>query len=211
MLRSLTAHEELELLASCREGDERAWRRLYELAVDDVRLFLRRHNGQAADLDDLCQQVFVEVFSSIERFRNDSRLSTWLYRLSAHVSSRAWRSQSRHRRKLSALAESREGAVYDGLSPANICEARRITDAVDTTVAALTPAHRMVWLLSTIEGLPPHEIATIVDMRVGAVRSRLRDARRLVLEGLARRGVGPGLGLATPEHLKWTSPEEEVS
>ena len=79
---------ERKLVARCARGDERAWEELYAANAPIVTRFLTRMLGPASYVDDLVQQVFVEVFSGIRRFRGEARVSTWLYGIARNV---AWR------------------------------------------------------------------------------------------------------------------------
>ncbi|MFT7580912.1 MAG: RNA polymerase sigma-70 factor (ECF subfamily) [Myxococcota bacterium] len=194
MVPSVTPAQQTRLVTRCREGDESAWARVYQLWSPVVSAYLRRQNGPQADLEDLLQQVFVELFAGIDRFRGDSELSTWLYRIAARVSAKAWRKQKRHRRRISALTESLTARPTESLRPDDALAARQTLALVDAVVASLKPIHRDVWLLSAAEGLTLSEIAEVLEVRVGTVRSRLTKARRLVAAGLARRGLGVARG-----------------
>ncbi|MCB9735132.1 MAG: sigma-70 family RNA polymerase sigma factor [Deltaproteobacteria bacterium] len=169
--------DDARLVARCRAGDERAWAEVYAAASPTVAAFVRRLNGPDADVDDLVQQVFVELFTSIGRFRGDARLSTWLYRIAAHMSARAARTRARHRRRLSAWAAAL--SVGPGAhEPGGRIGARESLLVVDRALADMKPIHRTVWVMSEVEGLSIDEMAAALKTRAGTVRSRLLTARR---------------------------------
>lgn len=176
---------EREQLERCRAGDEAAWADLYYANAPMVARFLQRMLGPCDDLDDLIQQVFVELFSSLHRFRGDARLSTWVYRISAHVASKRLRSARRHRRRLEAFA--RDGLRTVGFSPTTSSERveassqlRRVARVVD----CMDDRHRAVWVMRELEGLSTEEVALALDLRPGTVRSRLFKARKAVVVAL---------------------------
>src|SRR5688572_495395 len=72
-----------ELLSRCIGGDEAAWNRLYAAHQDAARGFLHRLGVRGAQLDDACQEVFLEAFRYLPEFRRECSFRTWLYRLCA--------------------------------------------------------------------------------------------------------------------------------
>lgn len=176
------------LIRRCQEGDEAAWAELYVQEGPRVARFLRRLLGPSRDTDDAVQQVFVELFTSLPRFRGDARLSTWLYRIACHVAGKKLRGERRRRRRLAALldwlgVESGDAPTAPG--PEDCVAAReelgRLADAVD----ALPVGLRLVWVLRMVEGLSSEEVAAALGLPVGTVRSRLHHARRRVDAALA--------------------------
>jgi len=178
---------EAALVARCKDGDDRAWAEVYRTQAPTVAAFLRRLNGPHADVDELLQQVFVELFASIRRFRGDARLSTWLYRIAANVSAKAERAGGRHRRRLFAWASALATAPLSEPDPSARVAARSELERVEAALGKLKHIHRTVWVLSEIEGLSLDEMAEAVGAKVGTVRSRLTKARRLVSAELQRR------------------------
>lgn len=186
MTRDWDPTVEATLVARCQDGDDRAWAEVYRAQGPSVAAFLRRLNGPRADVDELVQQVFVELFGSIGRFRGDARLSTWLYRIAARVSAKAERTSGRHRRRLFAWANALAAGPLATPDASAQVAARSELERVDATLAGLKHIHRAVWIMSEIEGLSIDEMAAALGVGAGTVRSRLTKARRLVSVGLAR-------------------------
>ncbi len=176
---------EREQLERCRAGDEAAWADLYYANAPTVARFLQRMLGPCDDLDDLIQQVFVELFSSLDRFRGDAKLSTWLYRISAHVVSKRLRSARRHRRRLEAFARDGLHAIDPAQNtPRRRVEARSQLRIVAAVVDCMDTRHRTVWVMRELEGLSTEDVAEALELRAGTVRSRLFKARKAVVAAL---------------------------
>lgn len=167
------------IIARCQAGDRAAFRELYERFRTDVARVVFRMVGPKAELEDLIQEVFLQVYRSMADFRGDARFTTWLHRLTVNV-------VLMHRR----AARSRP-ALTDEVSP-NLEAAsphpeedairRQRVQAFYAVLDKLSEKKRTVFILHEIEGLPPSEIAAIVDAPVLTVRTRLFYARRDMIQ-----------------------------
>ena len=176
------------LLAQCACGDECAWRELYRAHSRRVARFVAAVVGPRQDVDDLVQQVFVEVLAAARTFRGEARFSTWLFGIASHVASRHVRGEVRWRlRREAAAADADDGAWPD---PARGLEAREALAVVESAVRGLDVAHRIVWVMREVEGLPGEEVAVALGVPEGTVRSRLFHARRAVTGALEAAGFG---------------------
>lgn len=188
---------ERSLLEHCRQGDERAWGDLYRQYAPRMARFLRGTMGRD-DVDDLVQRVFLEFLSSIGRFRGESSLATWLYRIATHVARKEMRTRGRHRRKVDAYAE--HVSDLPAAAPDGRVQARRRLNLVAEAVAALEPKFREVWVLREIEGLSVEECAEALGIRQGTVRTRHHRARERIIGTLKRaEREGPLRGLSVDE------------
>src|SRR5215813_6022412 len=117
-MAGVTLRERL-LLRRLRDRDERAFREMVEAYQDRVFNLLFRMIGAREEAEDLAQEVFVTVFKSIDQFRGESKLSTWLYRVAAnHCKNRIKYLARRHDRSTSELDEAAERtAVAQGGAP----------------------------------------------------------------------------------------------
>jgi RNA polymerase sigma-70 factor (ECF subfamily) len=167
-----------ELLERCRAGERAALGEFYRLYRNDVVRTLSRVLGPGrGDLEDVLQDVFIEAFRSLGRFRGDAKLSTWLYRVCVNLALQRLRKRKR-------LAEV---PIIDGAqlpesgtdeTPEKGLENRRRLDAVYRILDRLSPKKRMVFVLHEIEGHEPKEIAQLVGAPVLTVRTRLHYARK---------------------------------
>lgn len=173
------------LLRLAQRGDEHAKNELFKRHRHEVARIVMRALGPDADLEDVVQDAFIQIFRSIDGFRGDSKFSTWLYRLVTNVT----RMHLRKRRARPAIA--------DGISPER---AARPDAAGSPELAAertwrirrlylhldrLSDKKRTVIVLHDFEGVTPVEIAAIVEAPVLTVRTRLFYARRELYAALA--------------------------
>ena len=181
------------LLARCKHGERAALGEFYRLYRSEVTRNLTRVLGPGrGDLEDVLQDVFIEVFRSINRFRGDSKLSTWLYRVCVNVALQ----RLRKRKRLAEVSEDDVAERSSADTPERGLDVRRRLDVVYRILDELSPKKRIVFVLHEIEGHEPKEIAAIVGAPVLTVRTRLHYARK---EFYARAAAEPRLdGQSTP-------------
>jgi RNA polymerase sigma-70 factor (ECF subfamily) len=164
-----------DLVARCQKGDKDALGEFYRLYRAEVARNLHRMLGPGrGDLEDVLQEVFIEVFRSIPRFRGDARVTTWLYRVCVNVALQRLRKRKRR-------AEVSSDGVAERATdetPERDLDTRRRLDAVYRLLDELSPKKRVVFILHEIEGREPKEIAGIVGAPVLTVRTRLHYARK---------------------------------
>ena len=183
---------EADLLARCREGDEAAWGRLYARFAPITARFLGRILGKHEDLDDVVQQVFFEVFTSIRSFRGESSLSTWIYGVSSRVASKHVRTAFRWRRRVQAFSALKGWQPESGHGDAvDRAHARSVLRVLNNVLEDLDLDHRLVWVMREVEGLPTEEVAAALNVPEGTIRSRLYYTRKRVFEALGEAGAEP--------------------
>lgn len=163
-----------ELLEQARKGDQRAFRLLVERYEGKVAATVIGMLGRGPEADDVGQEVFVRFYRSMDKFRGDSSLGTYLTRIAINQSLKAVRRrQSWSRRFLDwELAPSPEAVSDD---PADRIDR---SELVDRGLSQLTPEHRAVTVLRLMEGYSTKETAGILDIPEGTVMSRLSRALR---------------------------------
>jgi RNA polymerase sigma-70 factor (ECF subfamily) len=172
-----------ELVARCRRGDHAAWRMLHDRHAPTVYRFLSALGVPSEEREDACQDVFVAVYRSLDRFRGAARLSTWIYRIAARGAGRAMRRRRMH--GLLATLLLREPPPPPDPDPSER-SARLAT--LDTMLQKLSPKKRLVLVLFEIEELPVDEIARIAGCPENTVWSRLHHARS-ELTAMARKSA----------------------
>lgn len=179
----IAEQEVAALVERCRKGDREALGTFYRQYRADVARTLFRILGPGrGDLEDVLQEVFIEVFRSIPRFRGDSKLTTWLYRICINVA-------MQRLRKLKRLAEVQPESpteLQDEGTPHRTLEARERMAAVYRILDGLSPKKRLVFVLHEIEGHEAKEIAEMVGSPVLTVRTRLHYARKEFYEQVSR-------------------------
>jgi RNA polymerase sigma-70 factor (ECF subfamily) len=170
---------DLELIARWRTGDERAATRLVERHASALARFAVSL-GQRTDVEEVVQDTFVRAFGSIESFRADSSLRTWLFTIERRLILDRRRAE-RRRRDDSSVDEGDAATEFDALDEIVAEEAEaRVRRAVDR----LSRLQREVFLLRVNEGLSYKEIAEVVGSTEGAARVHYHNAMRAVKESL---------------------------
>jgi RNA polymerase sigma-70 factor (ECF subfamily) len=184
----LRAADEQDLVAELKSGSEQAFALLIAQYSHPVYSLIARNLRDPADAADVTQEVFVKVFRNISGFCGDSSLRTWIYRIALHEASNQRRWWNRHKRQettIDAQQENEEGEIFslaDALATTDAspydCAARaEIQQRVAAALSALPQAFREVVVLREIEGCGYEEIAEILQVNLGTVKSRLTRGR----------------------------------
>ena len=168
-----------ELIARWKAGDERAATELVERHAPALARFVAS-KGTREDVDEVVQDTFVRAFNSLDSFRGESSLRTWLFT----IARRLLLDRRRSERRRPAGVEIQEGDVateYDALDSVLADETQsRLREALDH----LSPTQREVFALRVGEGLSYKEIAEAVGTTEGAARVHYHNAMRAVKEFL---------------------------
>jgi RNA polymerase sigma-70 factor (ECF subfamily) len=178
-----------EVLARCRQGEERAWSELYAAHFDFVYRTAWRLGADASEVEDICQEVFVVAFRKLSSFV-DGRFTTWLYRVVANVVADRHR-QRRFREGLRRLFGREPAVAPPPLRPDRAFEAREDKAVVDAVLRRMGARKREVLVLFEIEGLPGEKVAELVGCKLETVWSRLHYARRDFERILRKMGQTP--------------------
>ena len=170
---------DLELIARWTAGDERAATELVARHAPALARFAMSL-GQRSDVEEVVQDTFVRAFGSIESFRADSSLRTWLFTIERRLILDRRRSD-RRRRDDTSIDDAETATEFDALDTLVAEEAEaRVRLAVDR----LSRLQREVFLLRVNEGLSYKEIAEVVGSTEGAARVHYHNAMRAVKESL---------------------------
>jgi RNA polymerase sigma-70 factor (ECF subfamily) len=167
--------EQAVLVSRCVSGEAGAWRALHGRYHPIVAAYLRRLGVRDAELEDACQEVFLQTFRYLPAFRGGAALPTWLYRLCVTQARKA-----RQRRRRAAAARElleREGEPGRAAAGAEMTE-RWARQRVGAALEALPQGERLVFALFEIRGLAGKEIAEIAGCPVATVWRRLHEARQ---------------------------------
>lgn len=173
---TLSAGEGDDLVARCQRGDREAFRELFVRHRTDVVRLVYRMLGPRADVEDVVQDVFLQVYRSLRDFRGDAKFSTWLHRVTVNVvlmARRAAKSRPTHDGVIDD-----DAAQPDGVLPDEDASRRERLRAFQRCIDRLPEKKRVVFILHELEGLPAAEIASVVGAPVLTVRTRLFYARR---------------------------------
>ncbi len=164
-----------ELVSLCQQGERNAQAEFYEKYKGDVARTVFKVFGPDPDLEDVIQDVFIEAFRSIDKFKGKAKVSTWLYRVAFNVALQ--RLRKRKRRREVALPPT-EAATPSMETPQRSLENKEQLETVYAVLDHLTPKKRIVFILHEFLGLSAKEIAELVDANALTVRTRLHYARK---------------------------------
>ncbi len=178
------AGDSREFVDRLRAGDGRAFEELVRTQQHRVYGLALRMLGDAAEAQDVAQEAFLRAHRGLAEFRGDARPSTWLYAIASRLClnrlARSERRLARHGEEtLARLPDARPG-------PDQALEREELEEALHRAIAELPDERRIVVVLRDVEGLAYEEIAEILELPVGTVRSRLHRARFDLKEKLER-------------------------
>jgi RNA polymerase sigma-70 factor (ECF subfamily) len=192
----LPVSSEAQFLERLRRGDAMAYERLVAEQSSEVYALLYRLTSDPEEARDLTQETFLRAFQSIERFRGDASLKTWIYRIAINQARNRWRWWRRRRRdatvSLDATDENRERPLAATLpsdkspSPEQQTLARERETQLRDALCSLRRSYREAVILRDVEGFSYEEIAQTLQISIGTVKSRISRGRlelRRQLEG----------------------------
>lgn len=191
--------EEDALVTALCQGVEEAYEILIQRYQQPVYNLVCRLLNDPSDACDIVQEVFLKVFRNIGSFRGNSSLKTWIYRIAVNEAYNHRRWFSRHQRHEVALGaeEGMPGYVDSladsGRTPFDQAADRETRALVEAALEKLNAKFRAAVILRDIEDLSYEEIATVLDVSLGTVKSRIlrgREALRKILEGRLEKEPG---------------------
>lgn len=190
------AVDDAELVARALGGSQDAYRDLLTRYQRPVYALLVRLVRDPALAEDLAQEAFLKVFRSLSSFAQDRRFSSWVLKIAHNTALDHLRRQSPRLESLTA-AEEDERSLLDTLADprAESPEAARgrgeLRQVLEGAIAGLRPEYRAVLLLRHQEERSYEEIAEIVGLPLGTVKTHLHRARRALGAAMAAQGWGP--------------------
>jgi RNA polymerase sigma-70 factor (ECF subfamily) len=188
---------ESRFIARLIERDERAFNELVLLYQERVFRILLRMLGRREEAEDMAQEVFVQVFKAVGTFRGDSRLSTWIYRITVNLCKNRLkylrRRKSEAQDEYEALAEHAELSAGSGMTsgdiarPDQMAEGHQLERALQSCILELEPDFREVLILRDVEDLTYEELCQVTGLPEGTVKSRLHRARAMLKLAVQRK------------------------
>jgi RNA polymerase sigma-70 factor, ECF subfamily len=199
--------EDVALVADLKAGSEEAFAVLIAQYHQPLYSLIARSLNDPTDAADITQEVFIKVFRSIRSFHGGSSLRTWLYRIALHEASNQRRWWSRHKKQeitidssfeadpdaennhlsLAATLADRSDSPFDHAAQAEVRE------RVEAALRQIPEAFRTVVILREIEGFAYEEIAEILNVNLGTVKSRLTRGRSALRTILNADGIVPAV------------------
>jgi RNA polymerase sigma-70 factor (ECF subfamily) len=178
---------DLDLLERIAVGEQEAMHRFYERFSPPLYRFLQRKlQGDRTLVEDALQEIFLNIWRSAKTFRHQSSVATWVFRIAYHQALRSLRSQKASEKREQAITDEHTHLPQETvlLEDAVI---NRIT--LENMLNQLSEKHREVLELVFVYGFTPDEVATILAVALGTVKSRINYARRALLHLLSETSV----------------------
>ncbi len=196
--------DEQSLVAMAQRGEVAAFEALIEEYETRIYNLAYRMLGDSEDARDAAQETFLKAYSALGRFRGDASFSTWIYRIARNSCLDAIRMRKRNRTySLDDPVDTVDGEVPrqmegDLPAPDEVVLTRERQAVINGALAELSDHHRSVLLLRDIEGFSYEEIAEVLQVRLGTVKSRLYRARTALHDRLEQMEL-------FRDHIVWKS------
>jgi RNA polymerase sigma-70 factor (ECF subfamily) len=178
-------------IAALKAGDRTEFARLVDQYSTMIYRLGMRILNNPQDAEDALQETFLKAFRSISNFKEQSSISTWLYRIATNEALMMIRRRKPEINQVDLQKED-DGETYESLEiidwenlPEDRLLSGEVMDMLDESVQKLTPALRVVFVLRDIEGLSVSETAEILGLSEGAVKTRLSRARMQLRQELS--------------------------
>jgi RNA polymerase sigma-70 factor (ECF subfamily) len=198
--QSGVSEEDARILRGLRSGIEGAYEELIERYEQQIFGMVYRLLGNQSDASDVVQEVFLKIFRGVATFREQSSLRTWIYRIAVNEANNHRRWFVRHCRMEVPLEETRpehpNAAEYTpdpGRSPFEQAMDSETRTLIERALTQINPVFRTAVVLRDVQNLSYEEIADILQVSLGTVKSRILRGREALRHELTQR---PDQGLA---------------
>lgn len=177
------------VLERIREGDESGFEELVESHSRRVLALAWRLVGNREDAEDIAQEAFLRLHRSLDRFRGESSVATWLHQAVTRLAIDHLRRRKIKEKIFFFRRSDEEGDPLDsvpdpGVSPGDQCQAKEIGERLTRAMKRLSPRQRVVFSLRHYEGMPLQEIAAALALEEGTVKAHLFRATRILRQEL---------------------------
>lgn len=180
-------HTDKELIRLAKKGDQNAFRLLVERYQQQIRTTVLGMLGEVPEADDVSQQVFIRFYQSMEKFRGEAGLGTYLTRIAINLSLNELKRRQRSvKRFLSFTKFNREADIPDIPDHSESPERMEERDSINQALQSLEPDFRTVALLRLVDGYSVKETAEMLQIPMGTVASRLARAQKKLKEILEK-------------------------
>jgi RNA polymerase sigma-70 factor (ECF subfamily) len=174
------------MLAAARLGDRASFDCIIAHYDPRLRILAGQMMRDLSDADDALQEAYIKAYRALPRFRGDSALSSWLYRITYRCCLDQLRRRAVPTDSLEVLCETESA---DDVDPASLVASR---DALRSALAMLTPIQRAVLFLIHCEDMSYGDAARVLDVPPGTVGSRVASARAALKNVLLAAGIQGG-------------------
>tara|TARA_B100000674_G_scaffold477396_1_gene473035 strand:- start:425 stop:1003 length:579 start_codon:yes stop_codon:yes gene_type:complete len=179
---------DVECIARTKTGDGQAFRQLVERYEGQVAATVVGMLGSGAEAEDVGQEVFIRFYESLDKFRGDSAVGTYLTRIAINLSLNAVERRKRMRWRFWSRDEAEDPPEYVGVDGREERSRQEQSESVHAALQQLDPAFRAVVVLRMLEGYSTKETADLLDVAEGTVLSRLSRAIKKLEEVFKKEG-----------------------
>ena len=172
---------ERELVQRAKAGDNAAFSQLVSAYEGKIYNLALRYLGNPEDAMDASQEVFLRMFRFLSGFQEDSSFSTWLYRLASNACVDLLRKEGRHQAAAGPSLNDEEVVLEipdEAPTPHALAEQAELKEQIEAGLAALPEEYREVLILREIHQQSYDEIAEILSLDLGTVKSRINRGRK---------------------------------
>ena len=194
----MTRDKELDIINEILSGDTDAFEILVEETQSKVYSLALRMTNNQEDARDMAQEAFIRAFNSLSSFRGDSRFSVWMYRLTSNICLDFLRQKKRKPADSLTMdinddEQDKQFEIPDiRYNPETELERRELRVLINQGLLELSPDYRQILILREINGLSYEEIADVLKLEPGTVKSRIFRARKKLCSFLLHEGNLPG-------------------
>lgn len=182
--------DEKVLIKSLQQGNEHAFKQLVDLYQDNVYNTVLGFLHSPEDAEDVAQDVFIEIFYAIGKFREEAKLSTWIYRIVVNKSLEHIRRQKRQKRfafftNIFEVSENKKLHVTDFEHPGVQLEHKENAKVLFAAISKLPENQKIAFTLHKVEGLSYQEVCKIMQLSLSSVESLMFRAKKNLKKLLA--------------------------
>ncbi|TCZ73404.1 RNA polymerase sigma factor [Paenibacillus albiflavus] len=170
-----------QIIEQVRQGQMEVYRMLVDRHQGYIYTIIRQMVDHTETAEDLTQEVFVKMYRSIEGYRGDAKLTTWLYRLTVNVV-QDYRRSLKRRPLQSAMAKVKDWLSYNEAQPEEQIISREERDLKWQLIAELPDKYRLILILHYLKEFSYQEIAEITQMPIKTIETRLYRAKKMLQE-----------------------------
>jgi RNA polymerase sigma-70 factor, ECF subfamily len=190
----LTAEEAMFVLR-LQANEDAAYDELVRTYSTSIFHVAYRMLGDSAEASDVVQEIFLKVFRNIAGFKGEAALKTWIFRIAfSEILNRLRWWKRRHRFATVSLDDQQNGSgagvahvmASSSPTPEQVLQSKEQEAAIQQALGKLSGEHRSIIVLRDIEGFSYNEIADVLGVSIGTVKSRLARARADLKQSLMR-------------------------
>ena len=177
--------QENELIIRLQQGDNNAFKQLVDDFRDKVVATCYGYTGDYEAALDLAQDVFVEVYRSVGKFRGDAKISTWIYRISINKSLNWVRDNKKHKtlksiQRFFLQEKDKQKDIEDMTSgdAQSLLQSKEDSQIIQKAIDKLPENQKIAFVLNKIDGLSYKQVCEVMDISLASVESLIHRARK---------------------------------